>query len=145
MMNTMLEQTLTIGTAQKARVPTGWEAAGKTGTSQDYRDAWFIGYTDRLVTGVWLGNDDNSPTKRATGGSLPVEIWSRSHVGGAAGSSAGTIAVWHLAQSKPLRAGRRRPPSPRMDCSGCPSARRLVLALHRCRFIQRASSRDFPE
>ncbi len=77
MMNTMLEQTLTIGTAQKARVPTGWEAAGKTGTSQDYRDAWFIGYTDRLVTGVWLGNDDNSPTKRATGGSLPVEIWSR--------------------------------------------------------------------
>ena len=52
-------------------------AAGKTGTSQDFRDAWFIGYTSNLVTGVWLGNDDNSPTKKATGGGLPVEIWSR--------------------------------------------------------------------
>src|SRR6202030_2153453 len=48
-----------------------------TGTSQDWRDAWFIGYTSHLVAGVWLGNDDNSPTKRASGGNLPVEIWSR--------------------------------------------------------------------
>ena len=55
----------------------GWQAAGKTGTSQDFRDAWFIGYTSHLVTGVWLGNDDNSPTKKAAGGGLPVEIWSR--------------------------------------------------------------------
>ena len=55
----------------------GWTAAGKTGTSQDFRDAWFIGYTSHLVTGVWLGNDDNSPTKKAVGGGLPVEIWSR--------------------------------------------------------------------
>jgi len=52
-------------------------AAGKTGTSQDFRDAWFIGYTSNLVTGVWLGNDDNSPTKKATGGGLPVEVWTR--------------------------------------------------------------------
>jgi penicillin-binding protein 1A len=52
-------------------------AAGKTGTSQDFRDAWFIGYTASLVTGVWLGNDDNSPTKKATGGGLPVEVWTR--------------------------------------------------------------------
>jgi len=52
-------------------------AAGKTGTSQDFRDAWFIGYTSKLVTGVWLGNDDNSPTRKATGGGLPVEIWTR--------------------------------------------------------------------
>src|SRR5262249_54219909 len=55
----------------------GWPAAGKTGTSQDFRDAWFIGYTSHLVAGVWLGNDDNSPTRKTTGGSLPVEIWSR--------------------------------------------------------------------
>ncbi|MGH6795883.1 MAG: penicillin-binding protein, partial [Methylocella sp.] len=55
----------------------GWQAAGKTGTSQDWRDAWFIGYTSHLVAGVWLGNDDNSPTKKASGGNLPVEIWSR--------------------------------------------------------------------
>jgi penicillin-binding protein 1A len=75
MMNGMMEQTLAIGTARRASLP-GWPAAGKTGTSQDFRDAWFIGYTAHLVTGVWLGNDDGSPTKHVTGGSLPVEIWS---------------------------------------------------------------------
>jgi penicillin-binding protein 1A len=76
MMNTMMHETLTSGTARRADLP-GWLAAGKTGTSQDFRDAWFIGYTSHLVTGVWLGNDDNSPTKKAVGGGLPVEIWSR--------------------------------------------------------------------
>jgi penicillin-binding protein 1A len=76
MMNTMMRETLVSGTARRADLP-GWLAAGKTGTSQDFRDAWFIGYTSRLVTGVWLGNDDNSPTKKAVGGGLPVEIWSR--------------------------------------------------------------------
>jgi penicillin-binding protein 1A len=74
-MNAMMQQTLTIGTAHNAALP-GWQAAGKTGTSQDFRDAWFIGYTSSLVTGVWLGNDDGTPTKKTTGGSLPVEIWS---------------------------------------------------------------------
>lgn len=76
MMNTMMRETLISGTAKKAEIP-GWQAAGKTGTSQDYRDAWFVGYTSNLVTGVWLGNDDNSPTKKATGGGLPVEVWTR--------------------------------------------------------------------
>jgi penicillin-binding protein 1A len=76
MMNAMMQETLATGTARKADLP-GWQAAGKTGTSQDFRDAWFIGYTSHLVTGVWLGNDDNSPTKRASGSNLPVEIWSR--------------------------------------------------------------------
>jgi penicillin-binding protein 1A len=76
MMNTMMQETLLSGTAHKAELP-GWMAAGKTGTSQDFRDAWFIGYTAKLVTGVWLGNDDNSPTKKATGGGLPVEVWTR--------------------------------------------------------------------
>jgi penicillin-binding protein 1A len=76
MMNAMMQQTLTMGTAHKAALP-GWPAAGKTGTSQEFRDAWFIGYTGYLVTAVWLGNDDGSPTKKITGGSLPVEIWSR--------------------------------------------------------------------
>jgi penicillin-binding protein 1A len=72
----MMQQTLRVGTATSAKLP-GWSAAGKTGTSQDFRDAWFIGYTPHLVTGVWLGNDDGSPTKRTTGGSLPVDIWNR--------------------------------------------------------------------
>jgi penicillin-binding protein 1A len=76
MMNEMMQQTLIIGTAHKAALP-GWPAAGKTGTSQDFRDAWFIGYTAHLVTGVWLGNDDGTPTKKVTGGGMPVEIWSR--------------------------------------------------------------------
>jgi penicillin-binding protein 1A len=75
-MDAMMQETLLSGTARKAEIP-GWQAAGKTGTSQDFRDAWFIGYTASLVTGVWLGNDDNSPTKHATGGGLPVEVWTR--------------------------------------------------------------------
>ena len=76
MMNSMLHETLVSGTARAANFP-GWQAAGKTGTSQDFRDAWFIGYTSHLVAGIWLGNDDNTPTKHAVGGGVPVEIWSR--------------------------------------------------------------------
>jgi penicillin-binding protein 1A len=76
MMNRMLHQTVVMGTAKHASLP-GWPAAGKTGTSQDFRDAWFVGYTAHLVTGVWLGNDDGAPTKHVTGGGLPVAIWSR--------------------------------------------------------------------
>jgi len=86
MMNAMLQETLIIGTGKHAELP-GWQAAGKTGTSQDYRDAWFVGYTSQLVTGVWLGNDDNSPTRKTSGGNLPVNIWSkymRSALAGAA-------------------------------------------------------------
>jgi penicillin-binding protein 1A len=76
MMNRMMRETLTFGTAKRADLP-GWPAAGKTGTSQDYRDAWFVGYTGRLITGVWIGNDDSTPTKKATGSGLPVDIWSK--------------------------------------------------------------------
>ncbi len=76
MMNSMLAQTVIDGTGTKAQVP-GWPVAGKTGTSQDFRDAWFIGYTGALTTGVWFGNDDNTPTKHATGGSLPAIAWQR--------------------------------------------------------------------
>jgi penicillin-binding protein 1A len=52
-------------------------SAGKTGTAQDYRDAWFIGFNDDLIVGVWVGNDDHSPMNRVTGGSLPAAIWKR--------------------------------------------------------------------
>ena len=61
------------GTGQAASMPGG--VAGKTGTSQGYRDAWFIGFTDELVVGVWVGNDHRSPMKGVTGGSLPARIW----------------------------------------------------------------------
>ncbi|MHB2167282.1 transglycosylase domain-containing protein [Alsobacter sp. R-9] len=76
MMNAMLRETLVTGTARRAELP-GWEAAGKTGTTQEYRDAWFVGYTGSLVAGVWLGNDDSSATKRVSGSNLPSEVWSR--------------------------------------------------------------------
>ncbi|PPE79542.1 penicillin-binding protein [Kaistia algarum] len=76
MMNTMLSDTLSRGTGRKAAIA-GWPAAGKTGTTNDSRDAWFVGYTANLTAGVWLGNDDFKPTKRMTGGSLPAQIWNR--------------------------------------------------------------------
>jgi penicillin-binding protein 1A len=62
------------GTATKAQIA-GFDVGGKTGTSQDYRDAWFVGFTPYMVTGVWMGNDDNSPTNKVTGGSLPAQVW----------------------------------------------------------------------
>ncbi len=73
-MNDMLSATIQAGTGQQAALPPH-PAAGKTGTGQEYRDAWFIGYTAHFTTGVWLGNDDFSPMKRITGGSLPATIW----------------------------------------------------------------------
>ncbi len=73
-MNSMMRSVVTDGTAKKAQID-GFDIAGKTGTSQDYRDAWFVGYSSQMVGGVWLGNDDNSPTKNVTGGSLPTLVW----------------------------------------------------------------------
>lgn len=69
----MLEKVISQGTGCRAKIP-GF-AAGKTGTTQDYRDAWFVGFTDEYVIAVWVGNDDNSPMKGVTGGTLPAEIW----------------------------------------------------------------------
>jgi len=74
MMNDMMHNIFVIGTAQRARMP-GWPMAGKTGTTNDFKDAWFVGFTGNLVAGVWLGNDDSTPTKGASGGNLPTDIW----------------------------------------------------------------------
>jgi penicillin-binding protein 1A len=73
-MNRMLRTVVTEGTGRRAQFG-GFDLAGKTGTSQDYRDAWFIGYSSYFVAGVWAGNDDNSPTRKVTGGSIPAAIW----------------------------------------------------------------------
>ncbi|MBY9065269.1 PBP1A family penicillin-binding protein [Hyphomonas sp. WL0036] len=76
-MNAMLMRAVNSahGTGARARIP-GWSVAGKTGTSQESRDAWFVGFTAAYVGGVWVGNDDDSPMKRVTGGGLPADIWS---------------------------------------------------------------------
>jgi penicillin-binding protein 1A len=73
MMNDMLIGVIAHGTGKAAALPR--PAAGKTGTTQDYRDAWFIGYTADLIAGVWLGNDDDTPMNKVTGGSLPAATW----------------------------------------------------------------------
>jgi penicillin-binding protein 1A len=84
MMNSMLRATLETGTGKKATIA-GWPAAGKTGTSQDFRDAWFIGYTGTMVAGAWFGNDDGKPTKKASGSNLPAIAWQRFMTGALAG------------------------------------------------------------
>jgi penicillin-binding protein 1A len=72
--NTMLNAAIVSGTGRRAAFARH-QAAGKTGTTQDFRDAWFVGYTAHLVAGVWLGNDDGSPMNHVTGGSLPARMW----------------------------------------------------------------------
>ncbi len=69
----MMQAVILWGTARAAALDR--PAAGKTGTSGDYRDAWFIGFTGDLVAGVWVGNDDNAPMNKVTGGTLPTRIW----------------------------------------------------------------------
>ncbi len=71
--NSMMRSVVEAGTGTRARIP--YPAAGKTGTTQDYRDAWFIGFTNRYTGAVWFGNDDNSPMKKLTGGSAPASVW----------------------------------------------------------------------
>lgn len=70
----MMRQVIASGTGTKAAV-SGYDLAGKTGTTSDYRDAWFVGYTSGFVTAVWVGKDDNSPMRRVTGGTVPAGIW----------------------------------------------------------------------
>jgi penicillin-binding protein 1A len=69
----VMAATVENGTARKAKIDR--PVYGKTGTSQNFRDAWFIGLTSDLVTGVWVGNDDNAPMDKVTGGTLPVMIF----------------------------------------------------------------------
>jgi membrane peptidoglycan carboxypeptidase len=74
MMLELLQGVVNEGTGKAARLP-NIPVGGKTGTTQEYRDAWFIGFTPDIIVGVWVGNDDNTPTNRVVGGDLPANIW----------------------------------------------------------------------
>ena len=76
-LTSLLRAAVNHGTGRTAALDDDDDAAGKTGTSQDYRDAWFVGFNKALVVGVWVGNDDRSSMKGVTGGSLSAEIWKR--------------------------------------------------------------------
>ncbi|MCV6600379.1 MAG: penicillin-binding protein [Cohaesibacter sp.] len=102
--NSMMQETLISGTGKKALLP-GRPAGGKTGTSQNYRDAWFVGYTANLVTGIWFGNDNGAPTKRASGGNLPASAWKAYMVGAHNGT---TIAALPGVSAQQLAASRKR-------------------------------------
>lgn len=73
-MTGMMQEVVLSGTGRRANLPDR-QVAGKTGTSQQWRDAWFVGFSAQFTTGVWLGNDDNSAMKKVTGGTLPAQIW----------------------------------------------------------------------
>ena len=73
-MNLMMRQVLAAGTGTRARI-SGYDLAGKTGTTSDYRDAWFVGFTGGFVTAVWTGRDDNTPMRKVTGGGVPAVAW----------------------------------------------------------------------
>ncbi len=73
-MNHLLYQVMLSGTGARANLGRR-QAAGKTGTTNDWRDAWFVGYTPQLIAGVWVGNDDYTPMEKVTGGTIPAAIW----------------------------------------------------------------------
>jgi penicillin-binding protein 1A len=72
----MLHTVVESGTGRRALIP-GVQVAGKTGTTNAYRDAWFVGFTGNFTTAVWLGNDNYQPTKQLTGGILPAMTWAK--------------------------------------------------------------------
>ena len=119
-MNNMLGEVMATGTGKRAALK-AHPAAGKTGTTQDFRDAWFVGYTAHMTAGIWVGNDDAEPMKRVTGGSLPARIWNEvmeaAHQGVAVAQIPGRVGpatqsgdAGEISSTKPGRIVARMPP-----------------------------------
>ena len=111
-MNGLMRGVVTHGTGKRA-APDRIDVAGKTGTSQDWRDAWFVGFSGEYVAAVWVGNDDYTPMDEVTGGDLPAEIWrkvmTQAHTQGATGAQTAAVT-----QARGLNvAEERRPSTPR--------------------------------
>ncbi|MFM8940508.1 MAG: transglycosylase domain-containing protein, partial [Phenylobacterium sp.] len=131
-MNQMMRQVLTSGTGPRARGP-GYDLAGKTGTTRDYRDAWFVGYTGGFVAAVWVGRDDNTPMRRVTGGGAPAAVWQAFMArtlprlkaepipGGVAAPAAGEDPIGDLLEGQP-GAAPSADPRPPTGTSGAPGA-----------------------
>uniref|UniRef100_B0SW02 Penicillin-binding protein, 1A family n=1 Tax=Caulobacter sp. (strain K31) TaxID=366602 RepID=B0SW02_CAUSK len=99
MMVKMMKRVVEVGTARRAAF--GRPAAGKTGTSQNWRDAWFVGFTPDYVTGVWVGNDDDKPMNQVVGGDIPASIWRRYMLAAHEGLAVRDF-PWLLADPAPL-------------------------------------------
>jgi penicillin-binding protein 1A len=154
-MREMLRAVVTEGTGQNARLRDLW-SGGKTGTSQGNRDAWFIGFTDRLATGIWFGNDDNSPMTGVSGHDMPALAWHQFNEAINAPPTSGVGARTPPAGEAAARADtRRKPLNPRVKAaargsgieSGRPcasqdrsnrSADRAIVASKRCQSDDRA-------
>jgi penicillin-binding protein 1A len=122
-MNAMLNTALVAGTGHRAALPR-YPAAGKTGTSQHFRDAWFVGYTAHLTTGVWTGNDDGHPMNHVVGGSLPAEIWREVMLAAHAGQRPKPLAGTAVTEA-PAPVGALAPSHPQQPIDGDLIARAL--------------------
>lgn len=134
-MSSMLNTAMMRGTGRRAAIALH-PAAGKTGTSQEFRDAWFIGYTAHLTAGVWIGNDNGKPMKRAVGGGLPAEIWrelmTAAHMGKAPLALPGTSFSPPQAESAPAMVSQPAPErlpwqDPQKQAAAEPVARAAVV------------------
>ena len=121
MMLDLLQAVVSEGTGKAARLP-NIPVAGKTGTTQEYRDAWFIGFTPEIIVGVWVGNDDNTPTNKVTGGDVPANIW-RDFVGRALPIMSRTSPAAREAQYGNAQSGRQCAGSCQPRASRCGNLR----------------------